>query len=35
MRGEIIATVDAAEATRERIGLLMAGVREEGVEEAL
>jgi len=33
--GEIIATVDAAEATRERIGLLMAGVREEGVEEAL
>ena len=29
--GEIIATLDAAEATRERVGLLMAGVREEAV----
>jgi general nucleoside transport system ATP-binding protein len=31
--GEIIATVPATEATRERIGLLMAGVREEGAIE--
>ena len=29
--GEIIATLSAAEATRERIGLLMAGVREEAM----
>jgi len=29
--GEIIATLEAAGATRERIGLLMAGVREEAM----
>ncbi|MGC9360321.1 MAG: ABC transporter ATP-binding protein [Anaerolineae bacterium] len=32
--GEIIATMPAAEATRERIGLLMAGVRKASIAEA-
>jgi hypothetical protein len=28
-KGQILATLDAAEATPERVGLLMAGIREE------
>ena len=28
-KGQIIATLDAAKATREKVGLLMAGIREE------
>ena len=34
-KGEIVATLDAAEATRDQLGLLMAGARlEESVEPA-